>query len=291
MLAQAAIQAGKKRLRKPPRQIYPNAVEMKYREMLGVIIDQIQASIEAIVYPALANIAGEAGRSRADGWVEDLASLMAQAKIRYNKQADPPDTMLQTLAGQTNVWNNAQWRKIVKATIGVDVFQNAPNLSDRLAIFAQQNAQLIQSLSGDTYKNISVASMNALRQGKSHTEVAKTIQEQFGISRRRAKLIARDQISKLNGDLTQMYQQAAGIEMYVWRANHDERTRASHAALDGKLCRWDDFTVYSDDDGKTWKKRTSIGGYAEGHPGDDYQCRCTAEPYMADIEAILKNEQ
>ena len=48
---------------------------------------------------------------------------------------------------------------------------------------------------------------------------------------------------------------------YVWRTLGDDKVRSSHAANNGKLIDWD-------------KPPEDIG-----HPGEDYNCRCIAEPY------------
>lgn len=47
---------------------------------------------------------------------------------------------------------------------------------------------------------------------------------------------------------------------YIWRTRGDNKVRASHAANNGKLFSWDSPPP-------------------TGHPGEDYGCRCTAEPY------------
>lgn len=47
---------------------------------------------------------------------------------------------------------------------------------------------------------------------------------------------------------------------YIWRTQGDENVRSSHAANNGQ--------VFARDDPP-----------ATGHPGEDYGCRCTAEPY------------
>jgi len=49
---------------------------------------------------------------------------------------------------------------------------------------------------------------------------------------------------------------------YIWRTRDDENVRSSHAANNGLVFAWDDPP-------------------ATGHPGADYGCRCTAEPYDA----------
>ncbi|MEY0497658.1 phage minor head protein, partial [Providencia rettgeri] len=80
--------------------------------------------------------------------------------------------------------------------------------------------------------------------------------------------------------LTESRSRALGLDLYEWGGAGDERERDSHRKLNGKLCKYSDPAVYSDDGGKTWKKRKSIGAY-EGHPGTDYQCRCVALPYVS----------
>ena len=47
---------------------------------------------------------------------------------------------------------------------------------------------------------------------------------------------------------------------YVWRTREDEKVRPSHAANDGKIFAWDNPPP-------------------TGNPGDDFGCRCTAEPF------------
>ena len=79
---------------------------------------------------------------------------------------------------------------------------------------------------------------------------------------KRAKLIARDQSSKLNSALNQQRQQNFGVEEYVWRTSGDERVRDNHRSKNGKTFRWDDPP-----------KDT-------GHPGQDVQCRCVAQPII-----------
>ena len=102
----------------------------------------------------------------------------------------------------------------------------------------------------------------------------------------RARLIARDQIGKLNSQLTRERNEALGIDKYIWSTSEDERVRESHKVMNGKLCRWDDPTVYSDDGGQTWKSRASIGGEQE-HPGIPVNCRCISSPFMDDLLAEI----
>ena len=52
---------------------------------------------------------------------------------------------------------------------------------------------------------------------------------------------------------------------YIWRIRGDNKVLSSHAANDGRVFAWDNPP-------------------ATGHPGEDYGCRCVAEPYYAAID-------
>jgi SPP1 gp7 family putative phage head morphogenesis protein len=109
--------------------------------------------------------------------------------------------------------------------------------------------------------------------------VSKEISARFGVSQRRAAFIARDQVAKLNGDLTRLRQTDLGIDNYIWRTSLDERVRPGHAQLEGMRQSWDKPPIV---DPKTGRR---------AHPGGDFNCRCTAEPDIESIEGIDAEQQ
>ena len=62
--------------------------------------------------------------------------------------------------------------------------------------------------------------------------------------------------------------QARPTTRYIWRTRNDGKVRSSHAAREGQVFSWDDPPV-------------------GGHPGEDYNCRCTAEPYYPETSEYL----
>ena len=98
-------------------------------------------------------------------------------------------------------------------------------------------------------------------------DLRKQIQADFDVTKSKADLLARDQVLKLNGQLTQLRQQNAGISEYDWSTSGDERVREIHGDLDGTRQSWDSPPIVSED------------GRRE-HPGGDYQCRCVAIPVI-----------
>ncbi|MGM0583820.1 MAG: minor capsid protein [Pseudomonadota bacterium] len=58
---------------------------------------------------------------------------------------------------------------------------------------------------------------------------------------------------------------------YIWRTRGDDKVRPSHAANNGRVFAWNDPPE-------------------TGHPGEDYGCRCTAEPYMPSVNEHIEIE-
>lgn len=63
--------------------------------------------------------------------------------------------------------------------------------------------------------------------------------------------------------------QAQTPSHYIWRTRRDGKVRSSHADNDGKVFSWDNPPP-------------------TGHPGVDYGCRCTAEPFSPDVREYLE---
>lgn len=164
---------------------------------------------------------------------------------------------------------------VAKRTLGIDIraVVRQEDLADYLQAAAARNASLIKSLADDTVKGIQQVVYNNSIAGNSVKTLRADLQKQFGISDKRAKLIARDQASKLNSDLNKIRQEQAGVTEYGFSTSRDERVRANHKAMEGRTCKWSDATVYKADDG-SWRSRSGIGGVSL-HPGQDIQCRCT----------------
>ena len=100
-----------------------------------------------------------------------------------------------------------------------------------------------------------------MRQGRRHESVAKDIEREFGIAENRAKLIARDQIGKIESDLSRSRMETNGVTKGVWRTSEDERVRPKHAA----------------NEGKTFALKDGLNGI---RPGEEINCRCYTEPHI-----------
>jgi SPP1 gp7 family putative phage head morphogenesis protein len=149
-----------------------------------------------------------------------------------------------------------------KRSLGIDLkaVVRQEDLDDYMRAATARNTSLITSLGDDVVKRVEQTVYSNSIAGNSATTLRKALQEQFGITDRRAKLIARDQTSKFNADLNKIRQQQAGVTSYSWMTAHDERVRPLHRSLDGKTYKWGEAT-----------------GAEQGlPPGQPILCRCVA---------------
>ena len=177
--------------------------------------------------------------------------------------------------------NENSLKSNLRNTVGIDLQGQirAEGLDQALNIKIAENVALIKSVKDEYKENIGKLLRDNVMNGERPSNIVTQIKDIGNVTKSRAKLIARTETAKANTDITQLRSEALGAKTYVWSASMDERTRTSHAVLDGKLCRFDDDTVYSDDDGLTWKPRSKIGG-EQIKPGKIWNCRCVMLPIV-----------
>lgn len=158
------------------------------------------------------------------------------------------------------------FHEAAKSALGIDIAAliDREDLAPLLREAAQRNAALITSLGDDAINRVKQQVYSASSNGSSMAGLRKALVKQFEITKRRADLIASDQMAKLNSDMTQFRQEQAGITKYIWRTSQDERVRSKHRALDGKEYAWG-------------KKTDAEEGLAPGKP---VRCRCIAIPVI-----------
>ena len=127
-------------------------------------------------------------------------------------------------------------------------------------VIREYTIDLVQQLRGKIRENLIA--------GARTDRLAKIIQAQHGIAQRKARFIAENEVSKLISDFREERYGDIGAGQYVWVTQHDERVRDDHWALEGRTFSWDNPPV------------TNRATGARNHPGQDYNCRCTARPVI-----------
>jgi len=266
---------------------YPSGIERVYQAVLLRCVAGFQEEAVKILIPAYAEALYEFQSDiRQDAWPTDLKRAFSRLNLALGALVGDSVKKVPPVAEQVVVHSRNRWRVWAAQVVGVNIFRpkgEAAWLNPMVQSWTGENSRLITSIATQYLDKVAQRSQDMVRSGTSPLAFAAELQAVYDLTRSRAKLIARTEIAKLNGQITQARQQRLGIEVYTWATARDERVRDSHAVLEGKECRWDDPTVYRDSGDTEWTRRARIGAF-EGHPGEDFQCRCVS---YADIETTL----
>lgn len=259
----------KKKSKVPPKWLFPTNQEKKYDRVLHSLTNELNRLIKIYLMPEIPSMIHEVEsktpNDRNDDYLDRLKTLILFIGEAIHSTVDLTIVEAEEIGFEIAKFNKVQSDKVNHTIFGFDVFVDEPWLLDQLKLFSAQNAQLIRSLPVQELGRVAGDIERGLQQGLRYKDIAKVIQKSFGITHRRATLIARDQTTKLNASLTRLRQQEVGVEEYIWQTSEDERVRETHRQNNGKKFRWD-----------TPPKVT-------GHPGNDINCRCFARPVLDKI--------
>lgn len=258
--------------RKAKKWLHPRAIEREYQAYIESIADETYAYVREYVVPTFSSpsIRQDAVEDipEAAGWFESLRQgfLATAARIAQT----PVAVRVAQFASAINRFNSNQFHAVIRSAYSVDIFKQEPWLVNVLRNWESQNIALIKSVPAQSLDKLHGKIVQAVRTGQTQRDLVKIVQNEYGVAKRRAELIANDQVGKLNGQLTQERQVGIGVKGYRWRGVLDSRERDSHAAREGR--------------GFTWDNPPS-----DGHPGEPIRCRCTAEailPLFEDLEGL-----
>lgn len=142
---------------------------------------------------------------------------------------------------------------------------------ESLKLMIERNVQLITNATSQTLTNIENIVFDSMTTGEGWKGIQDTLKNQKEISRKRIKLIARDQTAKTNQALSELTQREVGVKFFMWRTAQDERVSkgyGGHKQLNNKIYKWGDTDDYP-----------IIDSYGNrGLPSQRPNCRCIAKP-------------
>ena len=159
---------------------------------------------------------------------------------------------------QANKWHRARFTKTMRRFFGVriDLLRDTPiDLEARV----RENVNLIRTIPERFHTGLA-QKIEAIQTDKpfDQQKLRNVLRKEYKSSTFNAKRIARDQTSKLTGQLNQARQTEVGVDSYTWQTSEDERVRPEHSDNNGQVFAWNSPPP------------------ATGHPGEDVQCRCVA---------------
>ena len=265
-----------KRLRCKAILQYPVSVEREYQRLTNAYMKLLNDTIKKHL-PEIRAVASREEATRHDD-IGDLVSIVQRAFMDMGVELEDSTRRfglrqkVERMAHLTRKLSIQEWKRAVHATLGIDILDDyylGEFYREALGRWVEQNVNLISTIPKKSLGQMQNIVLDGFRNGESTKSIIQKIQKAYGDSKSHARLIARDQIAKLNGQITQKQQEDAGVEEYEWSDSGDGRVRDSHK----KRFRWSDPPIV---DAKTGRRC---------HPGQDYQCRCVALPVF-DIDNI-----
>jgi len=103
--------------------------------------------------------------------------------------------------------------------------------------------------------------------------LAKKLQAEFGFAQRKAEFLADHETGLLVSKYRQHRYESLGVQEYIWSTSNDERVRPDHKALNGRRFSFMNPPIVDRATGR------------RGNPGEDYRCRCVAQPILNLVSA------
>lgn len=153
-------------------------------------------------------------------------------------------------------------------TLKTDVLSGP--VADVVKASIKQNVALIKSIPQKYFLDIEGAVMRSIQSGRGMADLQPHLEKSYGITKKRAGLIARDQTSKATTAINRARLQKLGVKKFKWLHSYGgKEPRLLHKdVLNGNVYSFDDLPVIDERTGE------------RGLPGQLINCRCRMVPVL-----------
>ncbi|MFY2659225.1 phage minor head protein [Achromobacter xylosoxidans] len=244
------------------RPVHANqGIEAAYRRRLDRLIDEMQRSLVYWLTAAYRRNVPEIAQdeSPAMALTKMMRRLAKQWQRRFDEAAQP---VASEFAETSMSAADISLRNALRQRGFSVQFQLTRAANDVFQATVQENVGLIKSIAAEHLQEVQGMVMRSVTQGRDLEGLVEDLQKRYGVTKRRAAFIARDQNNKATATITRVRQQGLGIKQAKWRHSRGgKHPRKSHQDADGK--------VYHVDKGMLID-----GEYIR--PGELPNCRCVA---------------
>jgi SPP1 gp7 family putative phage head morphogenesis protein len=246
------------------RPVHPNAgVEAELRRRILRMVDDMHRSV---VHWVIAAYRADPPRMAADTPAGSMQDAIDDLVRRWQKKFDEGAAALADYFARDVLHRTDAGLKAALRKTGMTArFVMTPAQRDVLDATIEQSVGLIKSIPQKYLGDVQGAVMRSVQTGRDLSMLSKELRKSYGITRRRAELIARDQNNKATSAMTRARQVELGIEEAIWLHSHAGRVpRPTHVAMNGKKY---DVTkgMWDSDEGR----------YV--FPGELINCRCVSK--------------
>lgn len=173
---------------------------------------------------------------------EDYTSLSSLQTLlrRYAKALKPwAARVAASMLADVNRKDQAMWERLsgeIGAQMRFDIRKT--HVGTTIRQLMQEQVDLITSLPLEASERVHKLAIEGLQGERRARDIAKMIYASQEVTKSRAVLIARTEVSRAATVLSQVRAGQAGITHYIWRTAGDGTVREGHKAMEGKVCEW-----------------------------------------------------
>jgi uncharacterized protein with gpF-like domain len=260
-----------KKNEKTLKPVHPNAgIQAAYRKRLDRLIEEMNRSWGLWVKaPKPANPPEMAlDRNPAQELRAAIRKLAQQWQSNFD---DAAQKLADYFSRSVQLRSDAALRRILRDGGYSVKFKMTPAMKDVLDATIGEQVALIKSIPQAYLTQVEGMVMRSVQTGRDIGALAKGLQEHFGVTKRRAAFIARDQNNKATASMTRVRQVQLGITEAIWmHSGGGKHPRPTHLAAGRAKTRYDTSKGWFD---------PAVGKWI--FPGELPNCRCVSRAVVA----------
>jgi len=250
--------------------LHPNAgLTVAYQKKIDALVDEMQKSLVYWLTAAYRATPPELAQDASPA--ATLRAAMGKLSRYWQKRFDDAAPELAKWFSENSLRrSDGALRDILKRAGFTVEFKLSREANDVLQATMGEQVGLIKSIAEQHLTQVQGLVMRSVQQGRDLSFLSKELHERYGVTKRRAAFIARDQNNKATATITRVRQDSLGIVEATWLHSHGgKEPRPEHVAADGKRYNIKKGMFL---DGKwTW-------------PGVEPGCRCVGRSVIPGLE-------
>ncbi|AUR98851.1 head morphogenesis domain protein [Vibrio phage 1.256.O._10N.286.45.F8] len=258
----------------------PKAIGISYNAELQRMVRRIKKDIDQSIKPQVKDLEFE---YTADSWADVIEVSLSALRQRWSSTVFNrfAERMASKFVQAVNLQNQQQFQNQYKS-FGINIYAGNQAVSDYLDATVKDNVRLIKSIPDQYLTQVESIVLGNMRAGMRPSAINKQLQDQFGVTERRARVISRDQTSKASNGLAKKRMESSGFKYFQWIDSKDSRVRSRHKHIANKVTKYGKG-IYSFSDLPIGEQGVPVA------PGQPIQCRCVMRPVLeSEIKANQK---
>ena len=244
-------------------------IEAAYRKRLDSLISQMVKSVDYWVRAAYKNNTPEIDLAMDALPSQVMNKRLQELTDRWVKRfEDESEKIAKEFVGKTQKYVDTSFQNALKDAGWSVAFKPTRAIKDAMNAAIYENVSLIKSIPSQYMTDVEGIVMRGVTRGRDLSYITDELEKRYGITRRRAVLISRDQSNKMTSVITNARRAELGLYEAVWiHSGAGREPRPSH--------------VKAGRDKLTFDIR--VGAEIDGErifPGEAINCRCSSKTVL-----------